>query len=220
MKLLQILVAAALSLSLVVPVQAQDPMVPVHAMRHAQKGDVEAMRTLLAENPDYVMQSSLTTDVRAITELLGMAAIAPNASLAMIELLVEAGADPDARPVLSNGQPALTPLLYALAGTVYDRPEGEKMFRDQVKLGSIPDVRATPEERLRIVQYLIDNGADPTSEMAMSNAMVAGPAYIKLLVAAGADANPVNDNGVSTATIFRKTLELYEKRLALLETHQ
>lgn len=220
MKLLQILVAAALSLSLAAPVQAQDPMVPVHAMRHAQKGDVEAMRALLAENPDYVMQSSLTTDVRAITELLGMAAIAPNASLAMIELLVESGADPDARPVLSNGQPGLTPLLYAMAGTVYDRPEGEKMFRDQVKLGSIPDARATPEERLRIVQYLIDNGADPTSKMVMSNAMVAGPAYVKLLVAAGADANPVNDNGVSTATIFRKTLELYEKRLALLEAQQ
>ena len=215
MKSLTILVAALFGLALATPATAQDPMVPVHAMRHAQKGDVEAMRGLLATNPDYAMRASMTTNVRAITELLGMAAMAPNASLAMVELLVESGADPDARPVMSNGAKGITPLQSALIGTVYDRPEGEKMFRDQVKLGTIPDARATPEERLRIIQYLIDNGADPTAETLMNNAMVAGPQYVTALVRAGAD--PGTEGGMGTAAIFRSTLELYERWLALLE---
>ena len=220
MKRLIILAGAVVGLGLAMPAQAQDPMAPAHAMRHAQTGDVEAMRTLLANNPDYVMRSSYTTDVRAITELLGIAASAANASLEMIELLVESGADPDARPVLSNGVATLTPLDHAINGTFYNRPEGEKMFRDQVKLGSIPDTRATAEERLRIIQYLIDNGADPAGKSLMGNAIIAGPDYVRLLIEAGADPDPVTQNGMSTVAMMRATIDLYEKRLALLEAQQ
>tara|TARA_R110000850_G_scaffold110827_2_gene224145 strand:+ start:305 stop:985 length:681 start_codon:yes stop_codon:yes gene_type:complete len=216
-KRLYIMAGALLGLGLAGPVSAQDAMVPVYAMQHAQKGDVEAMRALLADHPDYVMRSSMVSDVRAVSELLGMAAIAPNASLEMIELLVESGADPDAQPTLSNGAPGLSPLQYALSGTVYDRPEGEKMFRNQVALGSIPDARATPEERLRIIQYLIDNGADPNRSTLMANAVLAGPDYVRVLIEGGADPNPVSDNGASLLEMYRATVTLYEQRLALLE---
>ena len=198
---------------------ANNAMLQLNFLKLAKFAEVNQAKKLFKSNPQIRSMANSRGDMRLIEEAMIESSGAKNASYDFVKLMIDNGADVNVVSYDGRGQTALENVIMKM--DMYNDPSS---FKALVDLGMMSRKTASREERIRIINLLIKEGAD------LDSTNIAGSPLIKIalqkdlkiakiLLEAGANPNPVNsDNQLSLITILKNEIKEAKETLALIHS--
>ncbi len=189
---------------------------------------VEDLRQALEKLPQLRTMGSSDGSMRMLTEALLKSVSNRKTSLELVTLLVENGADPTwtkvtpARKMYGFDYPESTDsLINKLVMGLRTATEASDTTNAQlIDLGYYPRERTKSHERLVILKYLIDQGADPTTlnTGVMSMLLREDLESSKQLLELGVNPNVKDVSGFTLIENYRRSIDALKETRALLES--
>ncbi len=194
---------------------ANDSITRTNFEKLATFGKVAEAKQLLLQNPQLRSMPDGTGEIRLIESAMFTAASTKGASFEFVKLMVDNGADVNAvlELTVNSRSSALTKAISSIG--LYDDP---KIWGGLVRLGVVTEHTTSRQDRMAIVKYLLEEGADPNESSVLQLSLNKGEDISKMILEAGADLKIVNADGKTLIETYEESIANAKSQLDLIRS--